>query len=157
MKTFCFLILLLVSLSTAHAQCNDTLYKQFSDSIFYPCDKIKLSNSFIDWHHISKDSIHQIVIFLNRHPDFVVEIACHTDQRGNNYYNQRLSEKRAEYIITILVSDYKVARYQLYSCGYGETQLIHFDEEILEEQDREKREYYYQQNRRMELVILKTD
>jgi OmpA-OmpF porin, OOP family len=55
--------------------------------------------------------------------DLRVEIAGHTDAKGSNAYNQRLSDRRAASVRTYLVSQ-GVASTQLLSKGYGESQPV---------------------------------
>jgi OOP family OmpA-OmpF porin len=62
-------------------------------------------------------------MILKRHTDLKVEIAGHTDSRGNEAYNQGLSERRAQ-----AVADYLVAHdangSNITVKGYGENQPV---------------------------------
>ena len=58
---------------------------------------------------------------LNSQKDLRVEIAGHTDSKGSDSYNQRLSERRAASVRTFLLSQ-GVSPAQLVSKGYGEAQ-----------------------------------
>lgn len=77
-----------------------------------------------------------------------VEIASHTDSRGDNESNQSLSERRAKSVV-----DYLVARginpSRLVANGYGETQLKNRCENGVSCTEREHRE-----NRRTEFRII---
>lgn len=51
------------------------------------------------------------------------QIAGHTDDVGTEDYNQRLSERRAQAVVTHLVSFYGVTADRLKPVGYGKTRL----------------------------------
>jgi outer membrane protein OmpA-like peptidoglycan-associated protein len=50
-------------------------------------------------------------------------LAGHTDAKGSNAYNLRLSQRRAEAIRRFLVAQFKVEEQRLLAIGYGEEQL----------------------------------
>ncbi len=54
--------------------------------------------------------------------DLRVEIGAHTDSRGTNDYNDRLSARRAQSVVKYLVKR-GISRSRLMSKGYGETDL----------------------------------
>ena len=56
---------------------------------------------------------------LKDNANFIVEIASHTDARGSNNYNNRLSQRRAEAVVRWLL-DKGVERDRLVPRGYGE-------------------------------------
>lgn len=47
----------------------------------------------------------------------------HTDATGDDAYNQRLSEERAQSVKDFLVKNFNIDSYQLIAVGYGEEQL----------------------------------
>ena len=47
----------------------------------------------------------------------------HTDARGSEAYNQKLSERRAETVKAFLINTYKIPAENLVSAGYGESEL----------------------------------
>lgn len=53
----------------------------------------------------------------------MIEVAGHTDQQGNDAYNLRLSEERANAVVAALI-ERGVARERLSPKGYGETKLL---------------------------------
>lgn len=55
-------------------------------------------------------------------PNISVEIASHTDARGNDDYNADLSQRRAESVVNYLVSK-GIARNRLVAQGFGESRL----------------------------------
>lgn len=50
-------------------------------------------------------------------------IMGHTDAKGSNAANQKLSERRATAVVDFLVSTYKIPAERLVAVGYGETHL----------------------------------
>ena len=63
--------------------------------------------------------LNKLLTLMNNNPDYIVEIASHTDSRGSNSYNNRLSQRRADSVIRWL-SEKGVDRERLVSRGYGE-------------------------------------
>ena len=61
---------------------------------------------------------------LQRHPRLRIEIAGHTDARGGDAFNQRLSEVRADAVRTYLLSRFGLSAERLEARGYGESQPI---------------------------------
>jgi outer membrane protein OmpA-like peptidoglycan-associated protein len=57
---------------------------------------------------------------LKDNSNYIVEIASHTDARGSNGYNNRLSQRRAEAVVRWLV-DHGIERDRLVPRGYGES------------------------------------
>ena len=61
-----------------------------------------------------------LLVLLEDNPDIIVLIASHTDSKGNDAYNVRLSQKRAESVVQYLIKKgIKIERLQ--AKGYGET------------------------------------
>lgn len=56
-------------------------------------------------------------------PEIIVEIQAHTDSKGTDAYNLKLSQKRAESVVSYLISKGIDAR-RLIAKGYGESQPI---------------------------------
>ena len=65
-------------------------------------------------------SLDDMVETLNDNPNITVEIGSHTDFKGNNDYNQRLSNDRAQSVINYLISK-GIAADRLTPMGYGES------------------------------------
>lgn len=67
--------------------------------------------------------IRKVSDFLNEHPDYSVVLEGHTDSKGSEAYNQKLSEKRAAAVADALVS-LGVSSDRISSVGFGESQPI---------------------------------
>lgn len=133
----------------------------FSDTAFFPgqirrtyCINFDFDKAGI--RPESKKCIDSIGLFLLKHPNLAVEIGSHTDNRGNEEYNQKLSLMRAravaDYLVYMGISAGRLSAY-----GYGESQpLVNasvFDTLPLNIPPGEK-ERLYQQNRRSEIRIV---
>jgi outer membrane protein OmpA-like peptidoglycan-associated protein len=72
----------------------------------------------------AKYELENIVDVLRKHPEMVIKIESHTDSRGRDRYNMKLSDRRAkstrDYIISRGVDAYRIQS----AIGYGESQLI---------------------------------
>jgi outer membrane protein OmpA-like peptidoglycan-associated protein len=71
----------------------------------------------------AKTLLGEVVAELEAHPDIAIEIAGHTDAKGSEAYNQSLSERRAQSVVSYLVSN-GIAQSRLTASGYGESQPI---------------------------------
>jgi len=67
------------------------------------------------------DTVKNLQTILEDNPKTVVEIGAHTDARGNDDYNQRLSDRRADEIVRLLV-EAGIPKARLTPKGYGETE-----------------------------------
>ncbi|MEZ4793368.1 MAG: OmpA family protein [Gelidibacter sp.] len=65
----------------------------------------------------------KILTALNEYPQLKIHIESHTDSRGKDSYNLKLSERRAQSTLQWLYSK-GVAKNRLSAKGYGESQLI---------------------------------
>jgi outer membrane protein OmpA-like peptidoglycan-associated protein len=70
----------------------------------------------------AKNHLEEIVYFLLDNPTAVVELSAHTDARGTDDYNQKLSEARAKAAVDYVVSK-GISKDRIAAKGYGETQL----------------------------------
>src|SRR5437868_1421856 len=72
----------------------------------------------------SEEKINKVGIFMNKYPKTTAVIEGHTDEVGTAADNMKLSERRAEAVVTYLVDHAHIARSRLKSVGYGETRPI---------------------------------
>ena len=66
--------------------------------------------------------LNKIVDVMNQNPDIKIELGSHTDSRGNDGYNQKLSEKRAESASSYIAQRITNPSRMTYK-GYGESKL----------------------------------
>jgi len=111
-------------------------------------DKIILKNIFFDFDRStlrpeSIEELTRLIDFLEKRPTLRIEISGHTDNRGSERYNKRLSEQRAKTVVDYLI-DKGIALDRLEFAGYG------FDEPIADNDTDEGR----QMNRRTEFKVI---
>lgn len=119
---------------------------------------ITLENVFFDLAKatLRKESyveLNKLVDFLNENQEIKIEIAGHTDTRGNAQNNLTLSENRAESVYNYLISK-GISETRLTYKGYGQTQPIHSDEAIAQLETEQEKEKAHQENRRTEYRII---
>jgi outer membrane protein OmpA-like peptidoglycan-associated protein len=102
----------------------------------------------------SKDSLKKWAKFIFDRPGFIFEISSHTDARGSSASNLKISEMRISSVFDYLVNELKIPKERLFAKGYGETQLLATDDEILKQSTKEEKEVMHQRNRRTELRIV---
>lgn len=135
-------------------------------NIFYDFDKATLRPE-------STQALDSLITLLNENPNITIELSSHTDFRGADAYNQRLSQRRAESVVNYLI-DHGIAQDRLSPVGYGEgkpkvvkrklTETYPWLKEgdVLTEEfinalkDEEKQEICHQLNRRTEFIVLRT-
>ncbi|RZK47035.1 MAG: OmpA family protein, partial [Hymenobacter sp.] len=88
-----------------------------------------------------------LVQTLQDNPKINIELSSHTDQRGKDAYNLKLSQQRAEAAVAYIVSK-GIEKSRITAKGYGETRPIVKDP---------KSEADYQRNRRTEFKVTRID
>lgn len=110
--------------------------------------KIVLNNIFFDFDMAtlrpeSTAELNRLLNLINDNPSMKIEISGHTDNKGSDSYNQKLSENRAKSVVDYLVEK-GVKKERLKFKGYGETEPMSSNET----------EEGQQLNRRIEFKIL---
>lgn len=86
-------------------------------NVLYEFDKANVLES-------SKLALDTTVLrLLQDNPQIIIEIMSHTDSKGNDLYNMKLSQKRAESVVSYLVSK-GIKPERLKAKGYGETKPV---------------------------------
>jgi outer membrane protein OmpA-like peptidoglycan-associated protein len=135
-------------------------------NVFYEFDSAELTES-------STTALDSLVALLNENANVTIELASHCDFRGNDDYNLRLSQRRAESVVRYLI-DHGIAADRLTPKGYGESRPKVIKRRIAEQYDflnegdtlteafiaalpdDEKREAANALNRRTEFRVLRT-
>lgn len=91
----------------------------------------------------AESNVKQIAAILNQYPDFKISVEGHTDSRGSDALNQRLSNERAASVRNALIAG-GVDAGRITSQGFGKTQPV-ADNKTAEGR---------QQNRRVEVIVL---
>jgi peptidoglycan-associated lipoprotein len=105
----------------------------------------------------SKDSLNYLVTLLTDNPTLQIELAAHTDSRGSDADNMKLSIARAKSCYDYLVLEKHINAERIKPKGYGETKLLHSDKEINALKTVQEREAMHQKNRRTVIRVLRTD
>jgi len=85
-------------------------------NIYYDFDKWDLRNEAIL-------ELDRLVWLFNDNPSLIIEISSHTDSRGSDEYNMKLSQKRANAVVEYLI-DRGVNPKMMIAKGYGESKLV---------------------------------
>lgn len=135
------------------------------DNIFYEFDKATLTEA-------STEALDRLVAMMTENAHVTIELASHCDYRGNDEYNQKLSQRRAESVVNYLI-EHGIAEDRLTAVGYGEskpkivTKKIHERLPFLNENDtlteayikalpEEQQDTCNALNRRTEFRVLRT-
>lgn len=86
---------------------------QVVENIFYDFDKATLRPE-------SKKALDEMAQMLKDNPHVAIEMASHTDRKGSNEYNDRLSQRRAQSVVDYLIAA-GVEKDRLQPHGYGES------------------------------------
>lgn len=111
------------------------------EHIYYDFDKAYIRSD-------AEEPLAELLKILADNPEVIVEIGSHTDARGSNRYNEKLSQRRAKSVVQYLKNK-GIASNRLEYVGYGETQPTN---ECVDEIpcDEEK----HQRNRRTEFRVV---
>jgi outer membrane protein OmpA-like peptidoglycan-associated protein len=116
--------------------------------------KIILNNIFFDFDKanlrpLSNVELKNLVSLLKANPNMKVEIAGHTDSKGDDIYNQKLSEERAQAVVNKLIAN-GISPDQMTAKGYGKSMPYTSNKKM----DGTDSPYGRQLNRRVELKII---
>lgn len=119
-------------------------------------EKFVIENVYYDFNKAdlkpeSFTALDEIVRMLNTYPNMSIELGAHTDSKGSDTYNMKLSEARAQSVVKYLVEK-GIAAERLVAKGYGETAPV-APNEIDGKDNPEGRE----KNRRTEFKVLKNE
>ncbi|MGQ0828246.1 MAG: OmpA family protein [Bacteroidota bacterium] len=86
----------------------------------------------------SKKILDDLTDFLNLNNNLSIEISSHTDERGSDKYNLRLSQERAKSVVDYLIEK-GIAPERLLAQGYGETRQLVLKAKTEEEHQKNRR------------------
>ena len=135
------------------------------ENIFYDFDKATLRPE-------SQTALDELVKLLNENPNVTIELSAHTDCRGSDQYNERLSQQRAQNVVNYLIQ-HGIEKERRTPKGYGESRPKRIKRKVaekypfLKEGDlldeifistlpKEQQEQCHQLNRRTEFRVLRT-
>jgi len=120
--------------------------------------KVVLNNIFYNYNEAnlrgsSFNELNKVIELLDNNPKMKIELSAHTDSRGGDAYNNKLSQSRAQSCVDYLVGK-GVSKNRLVAKGYGEKQLIIVDADIEKLTSEIAKEDAHQKNRRTEFKII---
>ena len=136
------------------------------ENIFYDFDKATLRPE-------SQTALDELVKMLNDNPHITIELSAHTDYKGSDQYNERLSQRRAESVVNYLI-EHGIASDRLTPKGYGESKPKTIKRKVAERypflkegdvlseafvtalKDEAQQDSCNQLNRRTEFIVLRT-
>jgi peptidoglycan-associated lipoprotein len=143
-------------------------------SLFLP---VRIENIFFEFDRWelrpeSGPALQELLKLLLDNPHITIEIGAHTDRKGDEEYNLKLSEKRAESVVNYLIK-YGIDKERLSAQGYGKSKPAKvdkymetnypylkegsfLDESFVETLSLQQQEIADQINRRCEFKVLKT-
>ncbi|MBC5835017.1 OmpA family protein, partial [Flavobacterium sp. F372] len=92
------------------------------------------------------EELDKLVKVMNEFPNMVIDAKSHTDNRGADGYNMKLSDRRAKSTVQYIISK-GIAKNRITGSGMGETQPKVPCTDCTEEE--------HAQNRRSEFLIIK--
>jgi outer membrane protein OmpA-like peptidoglycan-associated protein len=116
------------------------------NNIFYDYDKYNLTIN-------SKSELNRLYDLLIKNPTLKIEISAHTDSRGSDDFNNKLSQQRAQICVDYLLQK-DINNDRIIGKGYGKQQLLISNAEIANLKSEAEKKAAHQQNRRAEFKII---
>lgn len=125
---------------------------KYGVSNFYEGQMLTLHDVYYDFDkwYIRDDAaaeLNHLVSVMRQYPSLKIELGSHTDARGNDEYNRKLSQKRADAAVKYIISQ-GISSSRLTAKGYGETMVTNQCENGVKCSDEE-----HQANRRTEVRV----
>ncbi|MHC0442823.1 OmpA family protein [Flavobacterium sp. 3-210] len=92
-------------------------------------EKLNLAPIYFDYNGYtirksSKLQLDKVINLMKSRPSISIEVRSHTDSRGRNDYNLRLSKNRAKTTIDYIINQGEISSNRIWGDGYGESQII---------------------------------
>ncbi|SIN69485.1 OmpA family protein [Chitinophaga niabensis] len=108
------------------------------EKIYYDLDRSDLRPD-------ASSDLKKLILFLRDNPTLRIELSAHTDARGSDAHNLRLSQARAQSVVDYLVRN-GISKDRMVAKGYGEMKPVNACTDCTEAA--------HQQNRRTEIKVL---
>jgi len=112
------------------------------ENIYYDLDKSEIRKD-------AAEELDNLAGVLKINPHLVIELGSHTDSRGSDKYNLKLSDERAKEAVSYLTTVGGIDETRIVAKGYGETQLTNKCKNGVDCSSRQ-----HQQNRRTEIKVI---
>lgn len=87
------------------------------ESIYFDYDSHKITPR-------AATELDKVIAFMDKYPKVIIEGGSHTDARGSNEYNMKLSQRRAKSTVGYISFNGGYDQTRISARGYGETQLV---------------------------------
>ncbi len=114
-------------------------------NIYFDYDSSKITET-------AATQLNKIVATMRKYPNMIIELGAHTDSRGSDAYNLKLSDERAQSTVDYIINKGAVSSDRIKGQGYGETRLINHCDNANKSKCTKKE---HEVNRRSEFVITK--
>ena len=148
---------IIINPTTNYAEItNKTIYLTSQDEVFEIVRNQKMVKTNPIYFDLDKSNItplaaaelDKVVAVLINYPNFKIETKSHTDSRGPDNYNFKLSNRRASSTISYIISK-GIDPSRIYGKGYGETEIINRCANGVRCTEKE-----HQLNRRTEFIVI---
>lgn len=114
--------------SADNGNCIDTVFytlrlKTISEEKFIRLDMVLYNFDQYSLRPEGEAELDKLVAYMNAHPKYRVELSSHTDSRGSDEYNMRLSKNRAKSCVNYILSK-GIDKKLITAEGFGETKLV---------------------------------
>jgi len=108
--------------------CIDTVYyslrlRTISEEKFIRLEMVLYNFDKYSLRPEGEAELDKLVAYMNAHPKYRVELSSHTDSRGSDEYNMRLSKNRAKSCVNYMLSK-GISKKLITAEGFGETKLV---------------------------------
>jgi peptidoglycan-associated lipoprotein len=86
------------------------------ENIYYDYDKWDIRPD-------AAEGLDKLVAMMKEYPAILIELSSHTDSRGRDEYNQKLSERRAQSAVDYIVA-HGIEKDRIVARGFGESRLV---------------------------------
>ncbi len=116
-------------------------------------EAIKVENIYYDKNSAkiredAAEELDKLIILLKDNPKLLIELSSHTDSRGDDKFNKRLSQKRADAAVEYILDNTGIDPFRIKAKGYGESKLVNKCRDGIE-----CSEARHQKNRRTEFKV----
>lgn len=121
---------------------NDSNLQIFIGDVLFDLNKSKIRED-------AAVKLNQLVVIMKDYPEIKVNIESHTDSRGNDKYNLKLSRERSLSVKNYIISK-GISNQRIFGVGHGETKLLNNCSNGVK-----CKEFKHQLNRRVEFTVIK--
>ncbi len=111
------------------------------ENIYYNKNSAKIRDD-------AAEELDKLITVLKDNPSLIIELSSHTDSRGEDKFNMKLSQRRAEAAVNYITNGSDIEKFRITAKGYGESKLVNRCKDGVECSERR-----HQKNRRTEIKV----